>query len=147
MLGKTSFATVFVLGAVVAHAEVVATCGASKGHAYYIPGQNVPVEEAGWTADGVSKGSFQLIRSGDDWDIVFTDASGGTLTSRTDGGKVSAIISKNGDVIVQIVYAVSIETYVFWLSLKKPVASYSQAKFAALIQKHGLMVAPCRLGA
>lgn len=141
-----AFVSVAMLLPSIADAEIVATCGASKGHAYYIPGPLVPPSDAGWQTDGISKGSFQLIRSGDDWDIVFTDASGGTLSAKGDGGEVLGVVTEAGDILVQIFYRVTIETYVFWLSKSKPEVSYSQAKFAAGIRKHSLMVAPCRKG-
>lgn len=127
--------------------DVVATCGASKGHGYFIPKGLVPPSESGWSEEAISKGSFQLIRSGEDWDIIFTDSTGGTLSSRGDGGNISAIVTGDGDVTVQIVYERSVEIYVFWLSLKDPIVTFSQAKFAALVPKHSLMVAKCKKGA
>lgn len=129
-------------------AEVVATCGASKGWAYYIQGPLVTESEAGWTADGISKGSFQLIRAGNDFDIVFTDSSGGTVSSKGDGGSVAGHVTQDGDVVVSVAYQTGVfETYVFWLSQKKPEVSFSQAKFATQVRKQSLMVAPCRHGA
>lgn len=131
-----------------AAADVVATCGESKGHAYYLQGPIVPASKAGWTEDGVSGGSFQLIRSGDDWDIVFTDVSGGTVSSKGDGGTTAGEVTADGDIVVFISYPKGVfETWVFWLSNKNPTASYSQAKFSTGIRKHSLMVAPCRRGA
>ena len=129
-----------------ANAEVVATCGASKGHGYYIPKGTVTIEDSGWSEEGISKGRFQLIRSGKNWDVVFTDSTGGTLSSRGDGGSISAIETKDGDIIVQVLYPINMETYVFWLSLKQPKVTYSQAKFATPIPKHSLMVANCKRG-
>lgn len=129
-----------------AHAEVVASCGALKGHAYFVPKGLMPQGESGWSEDGISSGSFQLIRAGEDWDIIYTDATGGTVSSRGDGARVSAFTTEDGDVVVQIIHGRSLETYVFWLSLAKPIATFSQAKFATLIPKHALMVSACRRG-
>ena len=127
-------------------AEVVATCGASEGWSYYIPGPLVPEKESGWFKDGISKGSFQLIRSGDDFDIIFTDAFDRTISARADGADVVGFPNAKGDYIVSVMYGVTFETYIFWLSQKAPTVSYSQAKFGADLQKHSLLVAPCRKG-
>lgn len=126
-----------------AHAEIVATCGASRGYGYYIPKGIVETKDSGWTEDAISGGSFQLIRSGVDWDVIFTDASGGTLSSRADGGQTSGSVTPGGDIVVQVVYPSTIETYVFWLSLEEPVVTWSQAKAGSFIPKHSLLVAPC----
>lgn len=127
-------------------AEIVATCGASEGYGYYPPGAVVKEKDAGWTQDAISKGSFQLIRSGDSWDIIFTDASGGTLSAKGDGGEVLGLPTPAGDVVVHVVYERNVETYIFWLSLKEPLVTFSQAKFATTIPKHSLLKAACKLG-
>lgn len=137
---------IIVLASATADAETLATCGASKGHGYFVPKGAVTKEDFGWVEDGISAGSFQLIRAGDDFDIIYTDARG-TVSSKGDGGSIAGFITDAGDVVVQVIYEVSFETYIFWLSLKEPVVSFSQAKFAATIPKHSLMVAKCRRGA
>lgn len=130
----------------VATAEIVATCGASSGYGYYIPGPLNPERKATMEKDAVSRGSFQLIHSGNDWDIIFTDSTGGTLSSKGDGGEISGVVTSSGDVLVVIAYERTIETWIFWLSQAQPSASYSQAKFDAGIKKHSLMVAQCKRG-
>ena len=129
-----------------ASAEVVATCGASKGCAYFIPGPVVPKDKAGWTEDGVTGGSLQLIRNGNNYDIVYTDVSGGTVSSKAEGATVIAERSSVGDVVLLLAYDGAMETFVFWVSQPNPTVSFSQAKFGSVIQKHSLMVAPCRRG-
>ena len=126
-----------------ARAEIVAICGPAKGHSYYPPKPPIPEDKVGWVEDKVTNGNFQLIRSGSDWDIVFTDASGRTLSSRADGGQTVGLINDDGDVVVTVFYAGSFETWVFWLSSEKPSVSWSQARFASLIPKHSLMVSSC----
>jgi len=130
----------------VGRAEIVATCGASEGWAYYVPGGLAPAGKPEWVKDQISSGSFQLIRSGEDFDIVFTDATGRTLSAKGDGGSIVGFATKDGNVVVYILYEMLTENYVFWLSQKQPTLSYSQAKFATPIRKHSLLVAPCRRG-
>src|SRR5262245_35124213 len=85
-----------------ARAEVLAVCGSSKGWAYYVPGGISPVEQSEWTEDKISSGNFQLIRSGQDYDVIFTDASGGTLSAKGDGGEIVGFSTDDGDVVVTI---------------------------------------------
>ena len=131
-----------------ASADIVATCGESNGWGYYVPGGMSPTQEPEWVKDGISKGSFHLIRSGEDFDIVFTDSSGGTVSTKGDGGTIAGEVTQDGDVVVFVAYPKgAFETWVFWLSSKKPTVSFSQAKHSTGIRKHSLMVAPCRRGA
>lgn len=129
-----------------AQAEVVATCGASKGWGYYVPGGLNPDQKPELVQDAILKGSFQLIRSGDDFDIIATDASGGTFSAKADGGKVIGATTQEGNIVVHVFYKVTAETYIFWLATRDPTVSYSQAKFSAGIPKHSLMVATCHRG-
>jgi len=126
-------------------AEILAVCGASEGHAFYIPGPLVPEKEAGWLEDKISGGTFQLIRSGDDYDIIFTDATGGTLSAKGDGGEIIAFKSSRGDLIVTILYPLAIETYAFWFSSSGPlIATFSQVKHSTPIAKHAVFKADCQ---
>lgn len=125
-------------------ADIVATCGASKGHGYFPPSVLVPKDEAGWQEEAISSGSFQLIRSGDEYDIVYTDATGRTLSSKADGAKVTAFTDAAGNLVVITVYEDLIETWVFWLSIKSErIVTFAQAKHSTLIPKHTLMKADC----
>lgn len=143
---RTSFGFALILAPMLARAEIVATCGASAGHAYYPPSALVPKDKSGWLEDSISKGSFQLIRNGADYDIVFTDASGGTVSSKGDGGSIAAVTDKNGNLLVNVYYPEKVlETYIFWFAVKSEKAvTFSQAKFGATIPKHSLMKSICK---
>jgi len=140
---KRCFALFALIVSLLANAEILALCGASEGYAYYVPKLFVPEEEAGWTEDAISSGSFQLIRAGDDFDIIYTDTTGWTQSSKADGAKIIGQVTEDGDIVVQLIYWNVIEVYVFWLSLKKPVATFSSTKFDTLMQKQAVMVAKC----
>ena len=43
-----------------AHSETLITCGGSEGHAYYLSGDLIPAEMAGWQEDTVSAGNINL---------------------------------------------------------------------------------------
>lgn len=137
---------VALLTGVAANADVVATCGPSKGWGYYVRGGLNEDQKPEMIEDWISKGSFQLIRRRGEFDIVITDASGGTFSSTADGGTVIAAETPAGDYVVHVFYPRLVETYVFWLSDDPPTVSFSQAKFATPVPKHSLMVATCRKG-
>lgn len=144
---RAAFTLTALLASNVVNAEVVATCGAGEGWAYYVAGGLVPDAKSGWVKDKIGGGSFQLISAGDEYDIIFTDSTKRTLSAKGDGGNVSGFLTDDGNVIVQVVYTSLVETYIFWLSQKDMTVSFSQAKFGTPIRKHSLMVAPCRRGA
>ena len=144
-MGRIFLAVALTVAAFTANAEIVATCGISEGRSYYIPGGLVTGKHAGWTDEKISKGSFQLIRSGDEYDIVFTDSTGRTLSSKGDGATTSGYRDDAGNLVVTVMYPGSlIETWVFWLSVKtERIATYSQARHNAPIRKHSLLKATC----
>jgi hypothetical protein len=127
-----------------AQADVLATCGASEGHGYYPHSRVVSKEDSGWQRDGISKGSYQLIRSGEDYDIIFTDATGGTVSSRADGGHVTAVKDGTGNLLVLVIYpGKTVESYIFWFGTHERTMTYSQARYGATIPKQSLMRASC----
>lgn len=80
----------FVVAALPAHANIITKCGASEGFSYFF---KTPLtgDKYGWQKDGISKGQIQLFQSGKDYDIMYTDADGGTTSYRADGFTVIAI--------------------------------------------------------
>jgi hypothetical protein len=143
---KSLSGLILFLAAAGAVADTVAVCGASKGYGYYLPKAPTSADESGWTEDSISSGSFQLIRSNDDYDIIIKDSRGGTFSARADGAEVVGMATPDGDVVVHLLYPRLTETYVFWLSLAKPIATLAQTKFATPIPKAALMVAECTKG-
>lgn len=129
-----------------AQAEVVATCGESQGQVYFPPNSHGK-DFNGWHNDGFSGGSFQLIRSGTAYDVVFSDAVGNANSIKADSVGLQSWHDADGNVFVVARYPERVETFVFWLSRSKsPVASFSIARAGDLLDKHGLYVAPCRRG-
>lgn len=140
-----SLLTALLVVPTIVQAEILAVCGVSNGHAFYLPGPLVPEKEAGWTEDAISGGSFQLIRSGADYDIISTDATGRTLSARGDGGEIVAFKSSRGDLIVTILYPLAIETYAFWFGSSGPmIATFSQVKHSTPITKHAVFKSNCQ---
>lgn len=129
-----------------ATAEILAVCATPKGHGYFLPGPAVPADDAGWHTEAISNGMFQLLRNGDDYDVVFTDATGATLSAKGDGAKIAASKDATGNLLLIVFYASRVlETYVFWFGVKgNPTVTFSQAKYGTPISKHSLMTASCK---
>ena len=85
------------------------------------------------------------MRSGEEFDIFFTDASGGTLSTKGDGGVISGSFDNSGNLLLLVIYPGKVfETYIFWFGIQSERSvTYSQAKHGARISKHSLMKAEC----
>jgi len=98
-----------------AAAEILAQCGPSKGHAWYFANKHLPEDQAGWTEDSTGQGQTMLIRDGDQHDIVFSDATGRTVSVRATGGKVYTL-ARAPIITLMVLYsdgATAVETYAF----------------------------------
>lgn len=124
-----------------ARAEVVATCAASTGTSYILSGGLVDQAQSGWVEDGISGGGIQLVRSGDEYDIFISDASGSTFSARADGASVLLIGDPPEGPIILAVYSKASEVYQFRLDQK--VVVWTQAKFSGMVDKGSLFVAQC----
>ena len=142
-----SFA-LLVFGSSDALADVVTKCDAPQGHAYYFAGSFVPKQKAGWVADRISSGSYLVTRDADGkYDIVYTDATNRTVSSREDGGNVLVISRKDNYLVLVVNYPeMNVETWYFRIN-RSGVGelTVSQARYGeeARINKHSLMRATC----
>ena len=99
------------------NAAVIAACGAQRGQAYYPAAGMVPKNKAGWTADQFSGGYTTLTQDAKgEYDVVFHDATGSTLSARSETGRVMEVRRSANEVAVAVVYASgarAIEIYSF----------------------------------
>jgi hypothetical protein len=123
-----------------AHSEVLRTCGASSGWAYYLAGGVVQQDDAGWQEDGISNGGVMLLRDGENWDIVYTDATG-SRSARADGGRVVMLTENTSGVVVLVAYPTVQETYLF--SATRSEVVWTQIKAAGLADKGAVFRAAC----
>ena len=122
-------------------AEMLFTCGASEGKSYILPGQIVP---EGWHDDGISGGSFSFLTLEDgSLDMVFSDATGLTISARGDGGKVSLISAINNTAQFVVYYPSTgvVGTYTIFADLG--VVAWTEVKAATPIRKMSAFIAPC----
>lgn len=139
LLRRLSVALVCGAG-VPASAEVVAHCGASQGTGYFFHDERFNPTGPDWAEDGMSNGRIILVRDGDDWDILFSDAVG-SFGYRQDGATV-LLVGNNGDFLtIGAFHPNYVDTYTFDLSGLEVV--WTSHKTGTAIQKVAIYRADC----
>ena len=83
--------------------ELVATCGSSKGHAYYAE-IGIAKGKAGWTEDSISKGYFYIVKQPSGYDVVFHDATEQRTSAVADGAAVEKFRQGPSDIAFSVIY-------------------------------------------
>ena len=136
-------ALVGILASLEVNAGVIAECGASKGYAYFYPGPFIKESDTGFTEDAISKGSFSIVTIEDKIDVIFTDASGSTQSSLSQGAKIISLGSAQGRLVILVNYPnATVEIYSYHASSKT--LTLLQHKYKGLITSSKLMVSNCR---
>ena len=138
-------ALVGILASLEVNASVIAECGAFKGYTYYYPGPFIKKGNTGFTEDAISKGSFSIVTIEDKFDVIFTDASGSTKSSLSQGAKVIPISSvpDEGRLVLLVNYPnATVEIYSYHVSSKT--LTLLQHKYKGLFTLSRLMVSDCR---
>lgn len=131
-----------------ASAEVITKCDGGDGYSYYIPGGVISADDAGWTKDGISKGSYLVIRDQQGFDVIFSDALGRTISSRDDGAEISVALHDGGNnFVLSVTYpGKSIELWAFELDATGAgTVTFHQARIGAMfpIRKHTVLRSAC----
>jgi hypothetical protein len=132
-----------------AQAETVASCGATKGHAFYLERAAVPAGAGGWTADGITQGRNIVTREvSGEYDLVFSDALTRNLSARAEGGRVLALVDEPDSLVLLVSYPTTGVTEVFAFFRERGGAtrmSMQQTKVGEglKVQKAALYVAEC----
>lgn len=126
-----------------AYSQTLLTCDSPKGKGYYYPGPLVSKGNSGWGDDGISSGSFALIKNKDKFDILYKDASGNMVSSTADGGYVIPL----GHNLINYSFLVSYPNKtaeLFTFNIREKKLSYSQHKYGSpMMDKRVLFVASC----
>ena len=136
------------LGVSNATADVVTRCEAPAGYSYFLNGSLVPSKGAGWQKDGITKGTYLVMRdAAGEYDIIFTDALNRTVSSREDGGQI-IVVSQSDDRLILIVSYPEMNLEIWYFSIDRRgvgKVTVSQARYGseAVINKHSLMTAVC----
>lgn len=100
----------------VAMAEVTITsCGASQGHDFWITNEALKV--GGWKEASIPEGKIVLTKSGTDFDLKITDASGKTNSARSQGATIVPVEADKNNITIIVVHSGSgTEVYSFTLN-------------------------------
>ena len=129
--------------------NIVTRCGAAAGRGYFLEGGGITSKDSGWQNESISKGQTLLVLTGpNSYDIVFTDATGRTISSREDGATIIVIGAVADRLTLLVNYPeMNVETLMFVLDTAgKGSVTFSQARYgeAAPFRKHSLLYAQCR---
>jgi hypothetical protein len=123
-------------------AQDVATCRAPSGWGYYFP----PGASTGWQQDRISDGVFSLVRTRDDYDIVYVDVTKRPVSSKNDGALVRLVGRTSSTLTVLVYYpdTGNLETYGFLKGEDgKHRFTLSQTRLNAMFPKASLMTGEC----
>lgn len=128
---------------------VVTRCTEPAGHGFFYPGLLIKGKSAGWQSERISNGQYLVLRDKDGaYDIVFSDSTNRTISSKGDGGQVIVVNDSGGRLVLLVNYPdMNVETWMFTLDERgSGTVTVSQARYgeAAMINKHSLMAATCK---
>ena len=126
------------------NAAVIAECGSSKGYAYFYPSFAVAESEAGFTEDALSAGSTSIVTIEGKFDVLFTDASGSTQSSLSQGANIFPVgpISAEGFLVLIVAYpSKTVEIYSYHAPTK--ILTLLQHRYGGIITASKLMVSSC----
>ncbi len=131
----------------VAFADVVTRCGASAGMSFNFPSVLTSKDQLGWQKDGVSSGSIQLVRSGAQFDVIYTDGLG-TRSARAEGFDVVRVPGTEDRRYLLVAMNASSGVVEHWMfdldSSGRGQVAWGTIRGGALFPKSSLMVAACK---
>ena len=115
-----------------ANAEVMLECHEPMGHLY--------ADGHGWVEDGFTGGKFSLVKDGDQFDIIITDAFG-TRSAKADGAVVVSTEVTADALTLIAAYPHALETYLF--SFEKSLMLLTTLKLSGGPARGGVYHATC----
>jgi len=92
----------------------IAVCHSPVGKAYYAFDGIVPQNKAGWQDDAITGGKYTLTRQGNDYDLLYVDATKRVVSTRASGGVVQLLRVGTNNFSALVYYSNStIEIYSF----------------------------------
>ena len=127
-----------------ASAEVLVKCGGSEGYAFFIEGPYIAKKDSGWTEDTIDSGSTSVVVVDEEFDVIFSDATGNVVSARADGAKV-VLLGKNEETgsfsILTNYFGVTVEVYTYYPQTKQ--LFVLAQKYGAPISLSRTMVSNC----
>jgi len=129
----------------VAHADVLATCGRQDGISYYPERGLVPKGKGGWTPDQISAGRTTLSKQGEEFDVLYADATGAVFSSRAEGATIVAIRQTADELTLIVAYpGNTAEIYQFLRNTDNSgELVLTQSKGGPMIAKGAVLVSKC----
>ena len=125
-----------------AQSQLLFSCGASAGHAFYLEEGFLQPGDGGWTEDGLSNGQIILLQNGETADILYRDTLGTTSVSE-DGGRVIPLSISRERALLAVYYPKVVEHYLFTRNATASQVVWTQIKHDALINKAAAFQADC----
>jgi hypothetical protein len=128
------------------YAGEIASCQSPAGRAYYFNLGIVPDAKSGWENDKISNGSFTLVKSGQELDILFVDVTKKVQSSKANGALVKLLRIGDSNFTVLVYYENdTIELYTFARENNgRQTMHLMQSKGGdALVQKSSVLIARC----
>jgi hypothetical protein len=124
----------------------ITRCSAMSGYSYHPEQPRVAKKDSGFGTDKFSGGQTLLVRTGEDeLDIIFTDSTKKTQSSRDSGGKVVPLSVSDKGILILVYYEDAVlEVYNFSIDLNGTgEVILTQSKIAGPLKKSGLYRASC----
>lgn len=124
-------------------AETIFACGPSQGYGVYWS-ELQPEKDFVFGEDKISQGSFSLVKTEDEYDIVYSDASNKTNSARAEGAQVVVSQAGTNFIMVTVIYPEqTVETYHFFKFKDSYHAVYSTNRHHAAVSSGRIMKAEC----
>lgn len=124
-----------------AEAEIIASCGESQGHVYFVEGGGVTDKDSGFTTDRVGS-ELVLLSDGDSLDMLYGGLDKKMQSASADGATVALLGADTDNIHVLVVWpGANAETYLFRPKTEEVV--WTQSRMNPLISKAMVMRASC----
>ena len=127
-----------------ASAEVLIKCGASEGQVFFIEGPYIAKKDSGWTEDTIDSGSTSVVVVDEEFDVIFSDATGNVVSARAAGANV-VLLGTNEETgsfsILTNYFGVPVEVYTYYAQTKQ-LFVFAQ-KYGAPISLSRTLVSNC----
>jgi len=124
----------------VLRSETIISCGPSEGTAYFFADSLFNPDGPNWTSDSITNGSIRLVSVGEEFDIQFGDAIGGSSYA-AEGARVLSISANESKATFGAFHSNFTEIYTF--DFENKVVAWSTHKIGPFAPKVATYVATC----
>jgi hypothetical protein len=93
----------------------IASCQSPEGHSFYPFISPLKKDQSGWHKDKTTAGKTTLVKIGNEYDVLYTDATPrGIVSSKSDGATIVLLRKTSKDIAVLVAYQNVTQIYTFW---------------------------------